>query len=430
MTREVVITGAGIICPSGNNVKETWHSIIEMKTGIKHHAQNDYPRQMQYYGKVEDIQIPNDIPPKLQGQMRFLNRGATLGFCATIEAISGAIDYLQSIDPSRRALFIAAGDFTKIGYDFMYPALKESVDAHWERVDQKKLNELALNRVNPFYLLESLNNNLFSFLSAYLQFMGPNTSLATLSPCGSHAVELAYRTIRHGTADVALAVGYGSWINEIALYELDGLGILSRCKNGPASYRPFDVRRDGFITGEGGAALLLEERSLAEERGAPILGRILGCGNAIEFGNNNSFSIPEAVTRSGMIQAVKEAGIDLHDIAFIIPHGSGTPKGDRSELNSIKKVFYKNSSGIPVSGLKPYTGHMGAASDITEIIIGIMSLKESLLPATLNFKETEPGFRDMHISSRHEKVKGNCFMSVSYGVGGQSSSIIIGYQGE
>jgi 3-oxoacyl-[acyl-carrier-protein] synthase II len=398
---------------------------MEMKTGIKHHAQDDYPGQMQYYGKVEEIKIPDNIPPKLQGQMRFLNRGAILGFCATIEAISGVNDYLESIDPSRRALFIAAGDFTKIGYDFMYPALKESVDAHWTKVDQKKLNDLALNRVNPFYLLESLNNNLFSFLSAYLQFMGPNTSLATLSPCGSHAVELAYRAIKHGTADVALAVGYGSWINEIALYELDGLGILSRCRDGAASYRPFDCRRDGFITGEGGAALLLEERNLAEKRDATILGRILGCGNATEFDNNNSFSLPKAVTRSGMIQAVKEAGIDLHDITFIIPHGSGTPKGDRSELNSIKEVFYKNGLKIPVSGLKPYTGHMGAASDITEIIIGILSLKESLLPATLNFREAELNFRDMNISNKPQEVKGNCFMSVSYGVGGQSSAIIV-----
>jgi 3-oxoacyl-[acyl-carrier-protein] synthase II len=161
----------------------------------------------------------------------------------------------------------------------MYPAIRDSVDKLWQHVDQEKLNASALNKVNPFFLLESLNNNLFSFLSAVIEFMGPNTSLASLSPCGGNALELAYRSIKQNHADVALAVGYGNWITEIPLYELEGLGILSKCRHGSRSYMPFDKNRDGFIPGEGGAAMFLEAAEIAEQRGAKVLGKIKGTGN-------------------------------------------------------------------------------------------------------------------------------------------------------
>lgn len=178
--REVVITGTGLTSPIGKNVEENWKSVREMRTGIAHRPKNGLPDFLQYTGEVSGFDLPEDIPPKQKGQMKFLNRGALLGFSSTCEAMSGAIGEISDIPPGRRALYVAAGDFTKVGFEFMYPAIKDSSDKNWESVDRERLNIATLDKVNPFFLLESLNNNLFSFLSAFIEFMGPNTSLSLI----------------------------------------------------------------------------------------------------------------------------------------------------------------------------------------------------------------------------------------------------------
>jgi 3-oxoacyl-[acyl-carrier-protein] synthase II len=423
--REVVITGTGLTTPIGKNSDENWDSLKSLKTGILNNRADDLPEFLHYTGKVTRYDLPQEIPPKQQGQMKFLNRGATLGFCAAHEAVSSVQSFIEDIPPGRRALYVASGDHTKIGYDFMYPAIRDSVDSQWGNLDQRKLNESALNKVNPFFLLESLSNNLFSFLSAVIEFMGPNTSLASLSPCGGNALELAYRSIKQNNADVALAVGYGNWITEIPLYELEGLGILSKCRQGSGSYRPFDRNRDGFIPGEGGAAIFLEAADSAENRGANILAKLKGFGNCIEFSSSHNMGVPETVTKNNIAALLSETGTGVHDLSFIIPHGSGTRKGDSSELRSINDIFSDQKADVPLCGLKPYTGHMGAASDITEIIFGIYAVRDKTVPATLNFEKADKEFSQLKISGSPQSCDNDTFLSISYGVGGQSSTVIV-----
>jgi 3-oxoacyl-[acyl-carrier-protein] synthase II len=149
--------------------------------------------------------------------------------------------------------------------------------------------------------------------------MGPNTSLASLSPCGGNALELAYRSIRQNNADVALAVGYGSWINELSIYELEGLGILSGCRSGIQSFRPFDKNRDGFIPGEGGAAVLLESMETAKQRGAGILGKIRGVENRAEFSSNNKLNVPEKVIKRNLKSVMKSAGCSTDSAEKTVP---------------------------------------------------------------------------------------------------------------
>ena len=221
----------------------------------------------------------------------------------------------------------------------MFPALKDATAGTWQNIDYAKLNSTALNKVNPFFLLESLSNNLFSFLTAFFEFMGPNTSIASLSPCGGYALELASRSIKLDKADIALAVGCGNWITEIPLYELESLGILSKCTSGIHSFRPFNRQRDGFIPGEGGAALLLEAADIAHQRGAKILGKVKGCANYSEFSDNTGFSVPAKVCQRSIELALRDAECEIKDLASINPHGSGTQQGDRSELRSITDAF-------------------------------------------------------------------------------------------
>lgn len=425
---EVVITGAGLITPLGNDLGENWENMKAMKTGISRHRSGDLPGYLQYMGKVSSYEPGKDIPHKLLSQMKFLNRGSLLGFIAAREALSSSRPGIEGIPPERRALYIASGDMTKVGYDFMFPATKDGTGGKWKRMDFEKLNRATVDRVNPFFLLESISNNLFSFLSAFLEFTGPNTCLASHSPCGGNALELASRSIRQGDADIAMAVGCGCWITEVPLYEMGGLGILSKCRDGVHSYRPFDRKRDGFIPGEGGAAVLLESRETAEKRGAKPLATIGGFGNCIEFSSDRTIGVPPAVSARGIAMALEDAQCTAGDLAFISPHGSGSQKGDRSELRSIIEACDAKRLDVPICGLKPYTGHLGAASDIAEVIFGIRAVAEGVVPATLNFREGEKEFDCLRISGAHQACEKEYFLSVSYGIGGQSSSVVVRVQ--
>jgi 3-oxoacyl-(acyl-carrier-protein) synthase len=205
---------------------------------------------------------------------------------------------------------------------------------------------------------------------------------------------------------------------------MNGLGMLSSCTAGIHSYRPFDAERDGFIAGEGGAALFLENAGRAEKRGARILGKVKGFGTSIALSADDGLGLPPEVSARSMMLAFDAAGSDHKEYAFIGGHGLASKEGDRSELRSIMNVFSVRPD-IPVCGLKPYTGHLGAASDIAEIILGIKSAKESMVPATLNFAQAERDYRDLKISGSHQPCQGSCVLTVSYGAGGQSCASVV-----
>ena len=423
--RTVAITGVGLTTPVGIGIEENWAAVSDRRSGIGYYPKDVLPHCFQYFGKVKPFELIDPILPALAPQMKFLNRGALLGFSSACEALNRSGADLSVIPRDRRALYIASGDFSNIGCDFLYPATKEGTNGKWQEMSFEKLNQATLTQVNPFFLLQSILNNLFSFLSAFGEFMGPNTSLASLSPCGSEALELAFRAIQQGRADIALAVGYGNWITEVPLYELQGLGLLSKCDAGEQSFRPFDRLRDGFIPGEGGAAIFLEAEESVAQRNRNVLATIKGCGNAVEFSPGRGLAVPERVCSRSMRLALNEAGCDVADLAFISAHGSATQKGDRSELTSIREVLEAEGADVPVCGMKPYTGHMGAASDLAELVLGIYAVRNRLIPATLNFTITEPEFSDIQVLSHHRASEKKLFLSLSYGIAGQSSCLIL-----
>jgi 3-oxoacyl-[acyl-carrier-protein] synthase II len=236
-------------------------------------------------------------------------------------------------------------------------------------------------------------------------------------------LELASRSVQQGRADVALAVGCGNWITEIPLYELEGLGLLSKCRFGAQSFKPFDKSRDGFIPGEGGAAILLEAEEIVEKRGGAALASIAGSGNCIEF--SEGFGVPPKVAVRSVQEALDAASCKAGDMAFICAHGSATRKGDQSELESLLDVIEQGRTSVAVCGLKPYTGHMGAASDLAEIIFSIKAMEHATVPATLNFSEAEKAFSRLNISNEHGPCTERNFLSLSYGIGGQSSAIVV-----
>ncbi len=419
------MTGTGLVTPLGRGVEANWRGLLAGRTGIERHERAGLPEYLQFFGQVKGLERPNAVPGNMAGQVRFLNRGSVLGFEAAKEAVETSHIDLSTVPRERRSLVIASGDLTKVGYEFMHPAFKDATKNAQKGADLAILNKSVMNKVNPFFLLESISNNLFSFLSAVFEFMGPNTSLASLSPCGAQALEVAWRKISAAEADVALAVGCGCWITEIPMYEMNGLGILSGCRHGSASFRPLDRGRDGFIPAEGGAAIVLEENERAKARGARILAEIKGFGNCLEVPQGKGLSVPEQISKNSIDAVLEDGAVDWRDLAFICPHGSGTRKGDRSELNSIAQIMGGPKDEVPVCALKAYTGHMGAASDICEVILGIEAINEGRVPGTFNFSKTEAAFEGMGISASAKEARGRRFLSVSYGIIGQCSSVLV-----
>jgi 3-oxoacyl-[acyl-carrier-protein] synthase II len=418
----VAITGVGLITPLGRGVAANWSAVAEGRIGVRGSADPGVPAGMRFVGRVDAVAPPSDLPDELLPQVRFLNRGALLGLAAMDDALAQAAP-LDAAAPERRALYLATGDFTKLGYEFLYPATQAATREGRDAPDRETLNRAAIEKVNPFFLLESLHNNPYSILTAAFGVMGPGTTLGSQSPSGSSAVELACRTIRGGRADVAVAVGCGSWVNEVALFELAGLGLLSSGRHGIHSYRPFDRRRDGFLAGEGGAAIVLEPDTSARARGARILGWVEGDGSATEPAPG--LRAPRLVTLRAMQSALERAGRTAADLGFVCTHGSGTRKGDASELASLAALLGNDAVSVPVCALKPDTGHMGAASDVAEVALGVVAASTGVVPATPSFTTTEPAFATLRIAGSPQRCARPLFLTASYGLGGQASALVV-----
>ncbi len=411
----------GLITPAGRSVQANWRAVAGGVSALSEGPAADLPAWARWAGRVGEIECPNNLPGHLRGQLRFLNRGALLALIAADDAITQAAPP-ESMASDRRSLYLATGDLTTADCRGLAPAMRSATRGPGGALDSEKLNRNAIDRVNPFFLLSTLANNPFSIVTAAFGLTGPGTTLASHSPNGNQALDLAFRSIRHNRTDLAVVVASGSWLDLVPIMEMAGIGLLSRCRHGELSFRPLDSRRDGFIAGEGGAALVLELASAAQERGARILGEIETSSNCRETSPN--LAPGNCVTLRCMQQALAEADLQPGDIGFINVHGSGTRKGDQAELRSVAELCREAGTSAPLCALKPHTGHMGAAGDLYGVIIGIEAARRGKVPATLNFSTPDPEFAEARIAPTQRVCSGRRFLSVSYGLGGQSSAVV------
>ena len=163
----------------------------------------------------------------------------------------------------------------------------------------------------------------------------------------------------------------------------------------------------------------------ARARGAEPLGRVLGAANCQEFSSDRYIPVPTGAVRHSVESAMTEADLVSDELAFILPHGSATPQGDAGELSALLEYGDKAKNLVPLAGWKPYTGHMGSASDLAEIVLGLCAMKDGRLPPTPGFEEKDDAFEVLHIPTEECAVSGSAFLSLSHGIGGQSSATIV-----
>lgn len=403
--KRIVITGMGAVAPIGVGVTAYWNNLIEGKCGIGPLTRLDTANlPVQIGGEVRDFNPEQFIPKMDVGKMA---RFTQLAYAAAGEALS---DSGVEIDPYRTGLTMgtAMNGVAEIS---------QTQDAY-TRTGRK---------VSPRFVPKVLGNMAACQIAIAHNIQGPSFTLNTACSSGLDAITLAVMLLRNGTADVMLAVGGESIACPPVISSLATSNALSRNNDDPLhACRPFDRKRDGFVMGEGGGALVLETEEHALARGARIYGEVLGCGN-----NNDAYHItaPRPHGEGGarcMQLALEDAGLAPEQIGYVNAHGTSTPVGDTMECDAIRTVFGDYAARLPVSSTKGATGHLMGAGGITEVIACVLGIRDGVLPPTLNVTDPDPacGLDCVPLVARQKTY--DIAMSNALGFGGQNASIIVG----
>lgn len=289
----------------------------------------------------------------------------------------------------------------------------------------------AAKKIGPRFVPMVIGNIAAAQVAIEYGIHGPSFTVNTACSSGGDAIMLAAMLIHSGEADAVLVMGGESILTPVVVSSLAQSKALSRRNDDPAAAcRPFDADRDGFVIGEGGGAILLEREEYALSRNAEILARVPGYANTSD-GYHVTAPMPDGSGASRCMRlALQRAGLEPSEIDYINAHGTSTLLGDQAETVAIKSVFGGIETAPPVSATKSATGHLMGAGGITEVIACIQSVREGIIPPTINYHTPDPTCDLDYVPNQARKAKVCCAMSNSLGFGGQNSSIIISAYGK
>ena len=402
--KRVVITGMGMINCVGMDKESSFKAIIDGKCGIKSISLFDASKHsVSIAGEISDFDPTTVMNPK---EVKKADRFIQLGIKAAQEAMEDA--GFDEIDSERFGISSASG----IGG---LPNIeKNSIIS----------NSRGPRRISPFFIPSSLVNMLGGFVSIEHNLKGPNLSSVTACAASTHAISEATKTIMLGGADKMLVVGAEAAICDVGIGGFAAMKALSTSNDNPQkASRPFDANRNGFVMGEGAAALVLEEYEDAKKRGAKIYAEVIGFG---ESGDANHITTP-APEGEGAYRAMKAALKMAGDVKidYINAHGTSTKYNDWYESMAVKKLFGGKENTPPISSIKGQIGHCLGAAGAIEAIVSIMAMRESVLPPTINYEVADPDCDLDYIPNVARDAKIDTIMSNSFGFGGTNGSIII-----
>lgn len=428
MDKRVVITGLGIISCAGIGIDENWSNIVAGRTGI---------------GPVTSLCDIKNLPVKIAGEAKGFNpkeyikdrkslkimyRNVQLGLAAAKLAFDDSALETTTIDPLRFGAIIGSGGG---GFDEgpdnkdLADVIKASWNENENQFDPIRFGANGIERLYPLWLLKSLCNNVFCYVSIYYNAQGVNDNIMTSFTSGSQAIGDAFSAIKRGDADVTFAGGYDTLIMPNNFFCYDRLNMLTKGNENLSSFRPFDRLRDGFVLGEGAGMVILEDLSHAKKRGAKIYGEIAGYGNASNAYHLYKPSLDGKGIASAIKKACKCAKINISDIGYINADGIGTVESDTAETNAIKEVFSEDAYKIAISSTKPIVGHVGAAAGAVEMIICAMTIAKKIVPPTINLENPDPECDLDYCPAKAREIAVNAALSINQGIGGQNSALII-----
>jgi 3-oxoacyl-[acyl-carrier-protein] synthase II len=406
--RRVVITGLGALTPLGNDVETSWENLIAGRSGAAEITQFDSSGYSVHFAcEVKDFDATEFIDRK---QARRMDRFAHLIVAAARLAERDSGLEIAS-EPDRIGAAIATG----IG------GLKAFQDCHSE------LLERGPDRVNPFSIPEIIPNMGAAWVSMQLGTQGPLSSQCTACAASNMSIGDGADAIRLGRADVMLCGGTEAPVTEVGIAGFSAMRALSRRNDEPEkASRPFDAGRDGFVMGEAGAVVVLEDLEHAQARGAKIYAELLGYGVSSDARHITEPDPSGQNPARAMTMAFGDAGISPDEIDYINAHGTSTPLGDASETRVLKIALgEENARKTPVSSTKGATGHCLGAAGGVEAIFSILAVREGVLPPTINYEVPDPACDLDYIPNESREADVRTAVSNSFGFGGHNATIVV-----
>jgi 3-oxoacyl-[acyl-carrier-protein] synthase II len=404
--RRVVITGLGIVSPVGNDVDSAWDNIVNGRSGISTITRFD-PSALsaRIAGEVKNFDVTQYISAKEAKQMdTFIHYGLAAGVQAWRDSgldISGA-------DAERYGVILGSG----IGG---LPRIEETQTDYLER---------GPRRISPFFVPASLINLSSGQLSILLGLKGPSYAVVSACTTGLHSIGDAARLIEYGDADVMIAGGAESTVSPLGIGGFAAMRALSTRNDDPATAsRPWDRDRDGFVLGEGSGALVLEEYEHARKRGARIYGEFSGYGMSSDA--HHITSPDRDGPRRGMVNALRNGGINADEVQYINAHGTSTPLGDRNESEALKLAFGDHAAKLVVNSTKSMTGHLLGAAGGIEAVFTTLAVYHQVSPPTINIFNQDPECDLDYCANEARDMKIDVALSNSFGFGGTNGSMIV-----
>jgi 3-oxoacyl-[acyl-carrier-protein] synthase II len=407
MRRRVVVTGMGCVSPVGNSVGETWDALLAGKSGAGPITLFDASRhKTRFAAEVKGFDAVSLFGNR---EARKMDRFTQFATAATLEALEQSGLKIDESNRDRVGVLIGTG----IG----------GIGTIMEQAEV--LRERGPERVSPFLVPMMISDSAAGMLAIRIGVRGPNMALATACASGNNAIGEAVEMIRRGVADAMIAGASEAALVPLAMAGMNVMGALSTRNDDPqAASRPFDKDRDGFLMGEGAGILILESLDHAQARGAAILCELSGYGTTDDAHHISAPAENGAGAAISMKHALEDAGLGMEEIGYINAHGTSTPLNDKSETAAIKTVFGEGAYNIPISSTKSMTGHLLGASGAVEAVFSILAIRESVIPATINYRTPDPECDLDYVPNQPREVQVEHVMSNSFGFGGHNATLV------
>lgn len=408
--KRVVVTGLGALTPLGNDVASYWNSLVQGVSGAGPITRFDSSKfKTQFACEIKNLDVTNFLDKKDARRMDLYTQYALI---STQEAINDSKLDLNVINLDRCGVIWGSG----IGG--LTSFFKEVVD--YTKGD-------GTPRFSPFFIPMMIADIASGYISIRYGFRGANYTTVSACASANNALVDAFNMIRLGKADVIISGGSEACVNEPAIGGFNSMKALSERNDSPqTASRPFDKERDGFVLGEGSAAIILEDLDHAIARGAHIYCEMMGGGLSAD-----SYHItaphPEGLgARNVMLNALDDAGLKPTDIDYVNVHGTSTPLGDISEVKAVQSVFGEHAYNLNISSTKSMTGHLLGAAGAVEAVAAILAMNNNLVPPTINHSTQDEAF-DPKLNftfnkAQHKEI--NAVLSNTFGFGGHNVSVI------
>lgn len=408
--KRVVVTGLGAVTPLGNDINTFWTNLLAGVSGAAPITRFDASRfRAQFACEVKGF---DPLAHFEKTEIRKMDPFTQYAMVSATEAIKDCGADLDTIDKTRVGVIWGSGN------GGFYTFQQEVIE--YARGD-------GTPRINPFFIPKVIVDIAAGWISIKYGFMGPNYSTVSACATSTSAIIDAMNYIRWGKANMIVTGGSEAAVNEAGIGGFSAMKALSTRNNDPQhASRPFDADRDGFVMGEGGCALVLEEYEHARRRGARIYAEVAGGGMSADAYHLTATHPEGKGAILGMQWALEDAGLSPSDVDYLNPHATSTPMGDISEMKAVVNVFGERPEHLHISATKSATGHLLGAAGAVEAIICIKAIEQGTIPPTINTSNVDPTMPqglNLVLGSPYKKAV-NVAMSNTFGFGGHNASAV------